>query len=145
MLVYDYFSSVDQIMEFLKESGLLEVLQDKHVTNLVDYVFGVEVGLDTHSRKNRIGDIMAKDIARQFDEAGIVYEQEVVSRNIPSIKKALGNDRKRFDFVIKNVEKEYLIEVNYYGSNGSKVTEIHRSYMNIAKKSTLFQAMSLFG
>ena len=58
MLVYDYFSSVDQIMEFLKESGLLEVLQDKHVTNLVDYVFGVEVGLDTHSRKNRIGDIM---------------------------------------------------------------------------------------
>lgn len=51
MLVYDYFSSVDQIMEFLNESGLLEVLQDKHVTNLVDYVFGVEVGLDTHSRK----------------------------------------------------------------------------------------------
>lgn len=77
---------------------------------------------------------MAKDIARQFDEAGIIYEQEVVSRNIPSIKKALGNDRKRFDFVIKNAEKEYLIEVNYYGSNGSKVTEIHRSYMNIAKK-----------
>lgn len=134
MLVYDYFSSVDQIMVFLNESGLLEVLQDKHVTNLIDYVFGVEVGLDTHSRKNRIGDIMAKDIARQFDEAGIIYEQEVVSRNIPSIKKALGNDRKRFDFVIKNAEKEYLIEVNYYGSNGSKVTEIHRSYMNIAKK-----------
>lgn len=134
MLVYDYFSSVDQIMEFLNESGLLEVLQDKHVTNLVDYVFGVEVGLDTHSRKNRIGDIMAKNIARQFDEAGIIYEQEVVSRNLPSIKKALGNDRKRFDFVIKNAEKEYLIEVNYYGSNGSKVTEIPRSYMNIAKK-----------
>lgn len=53
MLVYDYFSSVDQIMEFLNESGLLEVLQDKHVTNLVDYVFGVEVGLDTHSRKKQ--------------------------------------------------------------------------------------------
>ena len=33
MLVYDYFSSVDQIMEFLNESSLLEVLQDKHVTN----------------------------------------------------------------------------------------------------------------
>lgn len=134
MLVYDYFSSVDQIMEFLNESGLLEVLQDKHVTNLVDYVFGVEVGLDTHSRKNRIGKIMSKDIARQFDEAGIFYQKEVVSKNIPSIKKVLGKDSKRFDFVIKSSEKEYLIEVNYYGSNGSKVTEIPRSYMNVAKK-----------
>lgn len=134
MLVYDYFSSVDQIMEFLNESGLLEVLQDKHVTNLVDYVFGVEVGLDTHTRKNRIGKIMSKDIARQFDEAGIFYQKEVVSKNIPSIKKVLGKDSKRFDFVIKSSEKEYLIEVNYYGSNGSKVTEIPRSYMNVAKK-----------
>ena len=134
MLVYDYFSSVDQIMDFLNESGLLEVLQDKHVTNLVDYVFGVEVGLDTHSRKNRIGKIMAKDIARQFDKAGIFYQKEVDSKNIPSIKKVLGKDSKRFDFVIKSSEKEYLIEVNYYGSNGSKVTEIPRSYMNVAKK-----------
>lgn len=134
MLVYDYLSSVDQIMDFLKESGLLEVLQDKHVTNLVDYVFGVEVGLDSHSRKNRIGKIMAKDIARQFDEAGISYLKEVGSKNIPSIKEVLGKDSKRFDFVIKSSGKEYLIEVNYYGSNGSKVTEIPRSYTDVAKK-----------
>ena len=134
MLVYDYFSSVDQIMDFLKESGLLEVLQDKHVTNLVDYVFGVEVGLDTHSRKNRIGKIMAKDIARQFDKAGISYKKEVDSKNIPSIKEVLGKDNKRFDFVIKSSEKEYLIEVNYYASTGSKVTEIPRSYTDVAKK-----------
>lgn len=133
-LVYDYFRSVDQIMDFLNESGLLEVLQDKHVTNLVDYVFGVEVGLDTHTRKNRIGTIMASNIAHQFDEAGIIYQQEVVSKSIPSIKKVLGKDSKRFDFVIKNAEKEYLIEVNYYGFNGSKVTEIPRSYMEVAKK-----------
>lgn len=134
MLVYDYFSSVDQIMEFLNESGLLEVLQDKHVTNLVDYVFGVEVGLDTHTRKNRIGKIMAKDIARQFDEAGILYQQEVDAKSIPLVKKALGKDSKRFDFVIKNPKKEHLVEVNYYGSNGSKVTEIPRSYMDVSKK-----------
>lgn len=137
MLVYDYFSSVDQIMEFLNESGLLEVLQDKHVTNLVDYVFGVEVGLDTHTRKNRIGKIMAKDIARQFDEAGILYQQEVDAKSIPLVKKALGKDSKRFDFVIKNPKKEYLVEVNYYGSNGSKVTEIPRSYMDVSKKNQL--------
>ena len=77
---------------------------------------------------------MAKDIARQFDEAGISYLKEVDLKNIPSIKKVLGKDNKRFDFVIKSSEKKYLIEVNYYSSKGSKVTEIPRSYMDVANK-----------
>ena len=133
-LVYDYFRSVDQIMDFLNESGLLEVLQDKHVTNLVDYVFGVEVGLDTHTRKNRIGTIMASNIAHQFDEAGIIYQQEVVSKSIPSIKKVLGKDSKRFDFVIKTPKQIYLIETNFYASSGSKLNETARSYKTLAQE-----------
>ena len=132
--VEELFNSVDSVMEFLEGTGLAEIFTSRKVKDLVDYVFGVEVGLDTHTRKNRIGTIMASNIAHQFDEAGIIYQQEVVSKSIPSIKKVLGKDSKRFDFVIKNAEKEYLIEVNYYGSNGSKVTEIPRSYMEVAKK-----------
>lgn len=133
-LVYKYFDSVEHVMEFLNDSGLLEVLQDKHVTNLVDYVFGVEVGLDSHSRKNRSGKIMASKIAEQFDKSGILYEQEINAKNIPSIKKALGKDNKKFDFVITCEKKKYLIEVNYYSTAGSKATEIPRSYMDVAKK-----------
>lgn len=133
-LVYNYFDCVDHIMEFIEDSGLLTVLQDKHIKNLVDYVFGVETGLDTHGRKNRIGEIMASKIAQQFDEANISYEREVQSKKIPAIKLVLGKDSKRFDFVISCPNKKYLVEVNYYGTQGSKVTEIPRSYMDVAKK-----------
>lgn len=133
-LVYNYFDSVDHIMEFIEDSGLLIVLQDKHIKNLVDYVFGVETGLDTHGRKNRIGEIMASKIAQQFDETNISYEREVQSKNFPAIKSVLGKDSKRFDFVISCPSKKYLVEVNYYGTQGSKVTEIPRSYMDVAKK-----------
>lgn len=133
-LVYNYFDSVDHIMEFIEDSGLLIVLQDKHIKNLVDYVFGVETGFDTHGRKNRIGEIMASKIAQQFDETNISYEREVQSKNFPAIKSVLGKDSKRFDFVISCPSKKYLVEVNYYGTQGSKVTEIPRSYMDVAKK-----------
>ena len=133
-LVYNYFDCVDHIMEFIEDSGLLTVLQDKHIKNLVDYVFGVETGLDTHGRKNRIGEIMASKIAQQFDEANISYEREVQSKKIPAIKLVLGKDSKRFDFVISCPNKKYLVEVNYYGTQGSKVTETPRSYMDVAKK-----------
>lgn len=133
-LVYNYFDSVDHIMEFIEDSGLLIVLQDKHIKNLVDYVFGVETGLDTHGRKNRIGEIMVSKIAQQFDETNISYEREVQSKNFPAIKSVLGKDSKRFDFVISCPSKKYLVEVNYYGTQGSKVTEIPRSYMDVAKK-----------
>lgn len=85
-LVYNYFDCVDHIMEFIEDSGLLTVLQDKHIKNLVDYVFGVETGLDTHGRKNRIGEIMASKIAQQFDEANISYEREVQSKKNSSYK-----------------------------------------------------------
>lgn len=132
--VYSYFDDVDHIMEFVEDTGLIKMFQDKHIKNLVDYVFGVETGLDTHSRKNRIGKIMASKVAQKFDEANISYECEVISKNFPLIKTVLGKDSKRFDFVISCTNKKYLIEVNYYGTQGSKVTEIPRSYMDVAKK-----------
>ena len=32
--------------------------QNHIINNLVDYVLGVEVGMDTNGRKNRTGDVM---------------------------------------------------------------------------------------
>ena len=130
----EFLKSPDGIYDFMMKSGIGDVLINKEVKNLVDYVFGVETGLDTHGRKNRIGEIMASKIAQQFDEANISYEREVQSKKFPAIKSVLGKDSKRFDFVISCPSKKYLVEVNYYGTQGSKVTEIPRSYMDVAKK-----------
>lgn len=46
----------------------------------------------------------------------------------------LGDDEKRFDFVIKTSKKTYLIEVNFYSGGGSKLNEVARSYSDIAPK-----------
>lgn len=46
----------------------------------------------------------------------------------------LGDDEKRFDFVVEASSKVYLIEVNFYSGGGSKLNEVARSYSDIAPK-----------
>lgn len=128
------FKSVDGVMEFLKDTGLAGVFQSRKVKDLVDYVFGIETGLDSNARKNRSGRVMEDMVARLFDRHGIQYRQEVYSSEWPDIRRVLGDDEKRFDFVIETVSKTYLIEVNFYSGGGSKLNEVARSYSDIAPK-----------
>ena len=39
------------VVEFIQDTGLEKVFRNKQITNLVDYVFGVEMGLDTYARR----------------------------------------------------------------------------------------------
>ena len=128
------FTSVDGIMEYLDNTGLTDVFQHQKVKDLVDYVFGIETGLDTNARKNRSGHVMEGMVARIFDEAGIEYRQEVYSSEWKEITNVLGDDEKRFDFVVKTKDKTYLIEVNFYSGGGSKLNEVARAYSDIAPK-----------
>lgn len=45
-----------------------------------------------------------------------------------------GKTEKRFDFVIKTDNQIYVIETNFYASNGSKLNETARSYKTITKE-----------
>lgn len=132
--LYSYFNSIDSIMTFLEDTGLAEVFQSKKINDLVDYVFGIETGLDTNARKNRSGHIMESAVAKILTENNISFRQEVYSREWPAITKVLGDDEKRFDFVITTSKKIYLIEVNFYSGGGSKLNEVARSYSDIAPK-----------
>ena len=128
------FESVDGVMEFLNDTGLAEVFQSQKITNLVDYVFGVETGLDSNARKNRSGHVMENVVAEIFENNGVDYRTEVYSSEWVEMTKALGDDEKRFDFVIETPQKIYLIEVNFYSSGGSKLNEVARAYSDIAPK-----------
>ena len=128
------FKSVDGVMEFLDDTGLTEIFQSRRITNLVDYVFGIETGLDTNARKNRSGHVMEGIVKHIFDNNNIKYRQEVYSSEWPEITKVLGDDEKRFDFVVKTTGKTYLIEVNFYSSGGSKLNEVARAYTDLAPK-----------
>ena len=128
------FESIDGVMEFLDNTGLTDIFQSRKINDLVDYVFGIETGLDTNARKNRSGHVMENMVARIFDKNGINYRQEVYSSDWPDITKVLGDDEKRFDFVIESSTKIYLMEVNFYSGGGSKLNEVARSYSDIAPK-----------
>lgn len=133
VLLDSYFDTPENIFEFIEDTGLGEIFRNKNVTNLVDYVFGVEVGLDTNARKNRGGENMSKAVSLQFDKEKIFYKKEVNSTEFPKIT-SLGADLKRFDFVIKTKVKIYLIETNFYNGGGSKLNEVARAYSDVAPK-----------
>lgn len=127
------FKSVDGVIKFIHETGLDEVFKSKKIKNLVDYVFGIETGLDTNARKNRSGHIMENTVASILDSHNIPYRQEVYSSDYPELS-ILGEDEKRFDFVIETPNRTYLIEVNFYSGGGSKLNETARAYTELAPK-----------
>lgn len=131
--------------KLLRESGLVNLFQNKKIKNLVDYVTGVEVGLDTNARKNRTGHLM-EDIVESYIQKidNVDYLKEA---NINEIKNHFKTDvldhllidedtyaNKRFDFVVKNKNDELLlIETNFYRTSGSKLNETARSYAKLGQ------------
>ncbi len=133
-LLEDFFTSVDGVFEYVSETGLAKIFQSKQITNLVDYVFGIEVGLDSNARKNRGGHIMEHAVAEILNAAGIEYDTEVYVSEFPELNNCLGKDMKRFDFVVRTMYKIYLIETNFYNGGGSKLNEVARAYSELAPK-----------
>ena len=123
--------SVEQYKIFMRKTGLFDMISNHLVNNLVDYVLGVETGLDSNGRKNRGGHQMEKLVERYIVEAGfkrdVDYFAEMYLKEVQTKWKidlsALSNKgkaEKRFDFVIKTENMIYAIETNFYGSGGSK-------------------------
>jgi type II restriction enzyme len=132
-LIEEFFTSPEGVIDYIHDTGLRNVLQNKSISNLVDYVFGVETGLDTNARKNRSGHIMEHRIADLLGANHINFRQEVQSSEFKEMD-VLGEDLKRFDFVVKTSAKTYLIEVNFYSGGGSKLNEVARAYSDLAPK-----------
>ena len=107
-LINSLFDSVDGVIEYIHGTGLDEVFRNKQIKNLVDYVFGVETGLDTNARKNRSGHLMEGQVASMLDKAGVAYRQEVYSTEYPELS-VLGEDKKRFSEVLDNSMGEVFI------------------------------------
>lgn len=129
------FQSPEGVIEFLDGTGLTKILQGREVKNLVDYVFGVETGLDTNARKNRSGHVMENWVHDILIQNNIPCEKEVQCKELPDVKKILGKDIKRFDFVVSTHKTKYLIEVNFYSEGGgSKPSEVARSYTELSPK-----------
>lgn len=128
---------------FMKHTGLFNLLENHIINNLVDYVTGVETGLDTNGRKNRGGHLMEDLVESFIKNAGFIknktYYKEMYIHQITdkwgldlSAISNQGKAEKRFDFVIKTDSMVYGIETNFYGGGGSKLNETARSYKTLA-------------
>lgn len=134
-VVLDHFlGSVDGVMEYLEGTGLAELFKKQEIKNLVDYVFGIETGLDSNARKNRSGKIMEAAIGKLLAKYGFAYREQVGSSEWENLTEVLGEDEKVFDFVFEAKGTTYLCEVNFYSGGGSKLNEVARSYSDIAPK-----------
>lgn len=144
--VYDFSQMnypVEQYLIFMRKTGLFGLISKHLINNLVDYVTGVEVGLDSNGRKNRGGHQMENLVEGFIKKAGYVkdadyfkemYIREIMSRweiDLSNISNQ-GKAEKRFDFVIKTKKNIYAMETNFYSSGGSKLNETARSYKTIA-------------
>ena len=135
--------SVGEYIMFMRKTGLFSLISEHLISNLVDYVTGVEVGLDSNGRKNRGGHLMEDLVESHLVKAGLVkgidYFKEMYLADIEktwnldlSNISNQGKAKKRFDFVVKKGETVYAVETNFYSSQGSKLNETARSYKTIA-------------
>lgn len=137
--LFDFFNAPDTVYEYLIKTGLADLFQNKNLTNLVDYVFGIEVGLDTNARKNRGGKAMEIIVSKVFTDAQINFREQVQDVLIDGFPNQ-SFDKKQYDFVIKTTSKTYLIETNFYNGSGSKLNETARSYTDLARKINRLEA-----
>lgn len=133
----------EEYAEFMRKTGLFDLIENHIRQNIVDFATGVETGLDSNGRKNRGGHLMENLVERFLRKAGFkrndTYFKEMYIHDIESKwnldLSAISNNgeaEKRFDFVVKGNNMVYGIETNFYSSGGSKLNETARSYKTIA-------------
>ncbi len=125
------FDSEKSVYEFMKGTNLINLFQN--VSNLSDYVFGVEVGMDTNARKNRGGKIMEHTIEKILKENNIEHETQKDLKKISEL--SVGEKKiKRVDFYFTLNKKEYFVESTFYNSQGSKISETMNSFSDFTSK-----------
>lgn len=126
---------IDDIIEFTKNTGILDLFKNKTIKSIPDYVLGIEVGLDTNARKNRGGTTMEiiteTLISTICQQNNFLFMKQATSQKIQAqwnITVQVDKSSRRFDFAVKNQNNLYLIETNFYGGGGSKLKSTAGEY-----------------
>ncbi|MDK2896470.1 MAG: type restriction enzyme [Candidatus Atribacteria bacterium] len=131
---------IEDLIIFFERTGLKRFFQNFSCQSIQDYIAGVEVGLDTHARKNRSGkamelvvDPIIQTIVKQR-KLPFQIENQRYFRYLPDhyhipVSSSLFNRKTDF-MLIGNKGKIVNIEVNFFSGTGSKPQEIVDSYIN---------------
>lgn len=142
--IYKYdFNDLDHLDEdklclFMQETGVFDLYLNHLTSSTWDYVTGALVGLSSNGRKNRSGQEMEQYIyhylANKLTIDQTFYYQLTKEKFLQlfHIKIPYFNER-RSDFVLynKNTNQVFIIEVNYYHSQGSKLSKVCADYIKL--------------
>jgi len=148
-LEYDLYnfdrSKIDSVklLLLIKKTGLINLFYDKTIKNFEDYIYGVEVGLDSNGRKNRSGKIMENIleayIKENLDLSKIEYIPQATVKKISdkwNISIKINKSSRKFDFAIFNKAKNklFLVETNFYNGGGSKLKSVCGEFRTLSKE-----------
>lgn len=130
--------SIEKALEFVQKSGLVRLFGKDGVKNLVDYVLGVEAGLDSNGRKNRSGTSMETVVEAYLKNFTVEKNLTYLTQATPSrIENTWGFDvpvdksSRSFDFALSDGKQLALMEVNFYGGGGSKLKATAGEYKGL--------------
>ena len=130
----------EKYYEFLERSGLVRLFQRDGIKNLVDYVVGVEVGLDSNGRKNRGGSLMeditgafVADFCEKNDFEHLPQARASVIKAKWGFEVKVDKSERSFDFAVYNPRnnKLKLFETNIYNGGGSKLKAVCGEFRNL--------------
>lgn len=133
---------IEEYVIFAEDSGLLDFLQNKANRSLVDYVYGVEAGLDSNARKNRSGTtmegILERHVSKLASELGLEWKAQATAAYIKenwNIEVPVDKSERRFDVAVYSAKnnKLWLIETNYYGGGGSKLKAVAGEFTELSQ------------
>jgi len=125
--------SAEKYYEFFQKTGIAKLFTDKKIKNLVDYVLGVEVGLDSNGRKNRGGSLMESivevfvaDFCKEKGFEYIAQARSTVIKEKWDVVVKVDKSERSFDFAVYNPKnkKIKLFETNFYNGGGSKLKSV---------------------
>ena len=129
---------IENALIFVRNTGLIRLFSKVGVKNLVDYVIGVEAGLDSNGRKNRSGTNMESVVEAYLDGFTKGKKLDVIPQATPKkIKEKWGftvpvdKSSRSFDFAISDGKQLVLMEVNFYGGGGSKLKATAGEYKGL--------------
>ena len=94
--------SVEQYKVFMHKTGLFDMIANHLVNNLVDYVLGIETGLDSNGRKNRGGHQMEDLVEKYIVAAGFVKDVNYFK-----------------EMYLKDIEEKWNIDLSALSNQGS--------------------------
>ena len=133
-------NNLDDWFDFFQKTGLLALIKNRRITNLVDYVLGVEAGLNSHARKNRTGKLMEEISHKYIEDFSNKHGWSLTTQASGQIIKDLYLAApetlvsRRYDFVVKAPSRLLLFETNLYNTSGTKLKATAGEYRAIQKE-----------